>query len=91
MVRFLSDVLATYRVTKLVIDDEITAEIRDAILKRVSPQSKIAYFLSCPWCVSVWAGLAVFSLRRLDPYALADIVSGALAASAVTGLIEERL
>lgn len=92
--------LATYRMTKLIIDDEITSDLRDAVINRLDKLKsegkisdwlayKVEYLIGCPWCVSVWVGLAVFTLRKTDPD-LADLVNGMLAASAVTGIIKEN-
>lgn len=88
------DALATYRLTKLVIDDEITAELRDAANSHLdnhpgTASKKLKYFLTCPWCVSIWAGGAIVGLRLVSPKA-ANAVSTALAVSAVTGLLYQR-
>lgn len=92
------DVAATYRLTRLVIADEITAEARNRALieidTRVAPRypqlaEKLEYMLDCPWCVSVWAGAVIFTLRRLNPE-LADLISGLLAASLVSGALHEN-
>jgi hypothetical protein len=84
------DALATYRLTRLVIEDEVTAPLRDAAYARLKPGGKLAYLLSCPWCVSIWAGGALSVLRAASPRA-ANVVSTALAASAVTGVLYEKL
>jgi len=86
LVRQLSDVLATYRLTKLVMEDKITEDLRFLIYSKLPSDSKLVYLLNCPWCVSIWAGLVIFTLRKVSPDT-ADIVSGLLAASAVTGVV----
>jgi hypothetical protein len=86
LIRVVSDLLATYRLTKLVMDDEITQDLRMAIYTKFPQNSKISYFIGCPWCVSIWAGAVIFTLRNVNPDG-ADIVSGLLAASAVTGVV----
>lgn len=68
-------VAAAWRLTKLVVDDEVTRELREAVEDRW-PGSKAAYLVNCPACVSVWAGLVAVVLPRP--------VAGALAASAGT-------
>jgi Protein of unknown function (DUF1360) len=56
----LLDVLATYRVTRLVVDDELTAPVREYIWKNHPPEeTRLGYFVTCPFCVSIWAGGAV--------------------------------
>lgn len=90
MLSFISDALATYRLTKLVIDDKITEDFREKVWEKHPPDSKIGYLISCPWCVSVYVGLGVVALRKAAP-GVWDPLSRALAASSVTGLIEEKL
>jgi hypothetical protein len=48
---------ATWRITRLVVDDEIARPFREAVSKRW-PGSKAEYLVNCPYCVSVWAGAA---------------------------------
>lgn len=57
------NVLATERVTRLVVEDEITRELRYWVQSKW-PTSKVSYLVTCPYCVSVWAGLAVSVVRR---------------------------
>lgn len=71
----LIDALATGRLTKLVVDDEITRPIRESIESATGPDSKVTYLVNCPYCVSVWAGVAVQVLPRWAVRALA--LSGA--------------
>lgn len=85
LLSLLLDIAATYRLTKLVMEDKITEDLRTAIYERFPRDSKISYFIGCPWCVSIWAALVIFTLRKVNPDG-ADIVSGILAASAVTGI-----
>jgi hypothetical protein len=85
-VRFISDILATYRLTKLVMEDRITEDFRNLIYSKFPKDSMLSYLIGCSWCVSIWAGLTIFTLRRVSPET-ADIVSGLLAASAVTGIV----
>ena len=82
------DALATHRLTKLVIDDKIAEPLRNEVLKRVPDDGKIAYLLTCPWCVSIWTGTAVSIARHATPR-LWRIAARALAGSSVTGIIEE--
>jgi|SRR5882757_4830820 len=61
MIRLLTRCLATWRITELIVSDEITRPAREAVAKRW-PGSKPAYLLTCPRCVSVWAAAAVLIL-----------------------------
>jgi hypothetical protein len=85
------DSLATFRLTKLVNDDEITADLRDKLLERFHPdETKIGYLITCPWCVSIWAGGAVALARELAPRQW-NVAASALAFSAITGLAAEKI
>lgn len=84
------DILATYRLTKLILDDKLTEDLRFLVFDKFPRDSKMSYFMTCPWCVSIWAGAAIFGLRKISPQT-ADIVSGMLAASAVTGQAYTRI
>lgn len=83
--------LATHRLTKLVIDDYITADIRDKAFEQLSKLKKpyarkIEYLLTCPWCVSIWAAGFLILLSKVAPdltYALKLL----LASSSVTGIL----
>jgi hypothetical protein len=81
------DALATFRLTRLLVEDEIAEPIRRRVWKRFDPQeTKVGYLFTCPWCVSIWVGAAVVAARRVAPGPW-GVGSTALALSAVTGLI----
>lgn len=84
-----NDIIATYRLTKLVMDDKITEDFRTYIYQTFPRESKISYLITCPWCVSIWAAAVIFAIRRIDPQT-ADVVSGILTASALTGIAYTR-
>lgn len=77
MLKTAIDVAATTRLTRLVVEDEITREFREWV-ERVTGDGKLTYLVNCPYCVSVWAGGVVQILPRWAVYALA-MSSGALA------------
>jgi hypothetical protein len=91
----LVDTAAVYRLTKLVTEDYLTEDLRNIILKHfpavidkrtdLKRKHKVAYFINCPWCVSIWAAVFIFTLRQINPTA-ATYLSSILAASAVTGI-----
>lgn len=90
LIRLALDIVATRRLTKLINEDFVTSPLREAIWKRFPPnKSKIGYLFTCTWCMSIWAGVIVFSLRHKYPE-IADIVSGILSASQVTGIANEK-
>jgi hypothetical protein len=73
---FVVRVAAAWRITRLIVEDEITRELRDAVRDRFGEDHKLTYLVNCPYCVSVWAGLACMFLPRA--------VTGSLALSAGT-------
>lgn len=81
--------LATYRLTKLVMEDEITSGIRDKVISKFEQYPKVEYFIYCPWCVSVWAGAGLLVLDHVAP-AIGEVTQKVLTASAVTGIINTR-
>jgi hypothetical protein len=83
--------LATYRLSRLVIEDEITSDVRNKVWKRYPPESsKIGYLLTCYWCSSMYAASALEISRIIAPKTT-RAVETALAASAVAGIVAARL
>lgn len=80
--------LATYRLSLLVVADEITEPARDWILDRVKPTGRLATLLTCPWCVSAYVGLmVVWTGWNYADRAWWAIPAMTLSASAVTGFL----
>lgn len=77
--------LAVHRLTRLVVADTITEPVRDRIRDR-APEGRLAYFLTCPWCVSVWVGAGWALLAAAAP-GVAVPAGAALAWSSVAGLL----
>ena len=85
------DALATYRLTRLVVEDEITAHLREMLWDRYDPgETKIGYLVTCPWCMSFWVGAGVVVARHTFPRTWSSVAK-ALTFSAVTGIIARRL
>jgi uncharacterized protein DUF1360 len=86
------DTLASYRLTKLLRDDLITEPLRKNVYSRFGPpdKSKVSYLVNCPWCMSIWFGLALAVAHRQTPTA-AHLVTRALALSALTGLLNQKV
>lgn len=90
MLTVAEDALAVHRLTKLVLDDEITKPLREKIWKRFPPETtKIGYLTTCPWCVSIWAGVAVIAAEAIAPDVWRPIAR-ILAMSSVTGILFEK-
>ena len=84
------DALATFRLTRLVVEDEIAAPIREAVWKKYDvTDSKIGYLLTCPWCVSFWVGAGVVAAHQIAPDQWKP-VARVFAMSALTGMIASR-
>lgn len=85
--------LATYRLMKLVKDDYITEPLRETITDRFGEpdDSKVAYLVTCPWCLGLYAGALVAGANTMFPSSrLVQAVTAALAYSAITGIMAER-
>jgi hypothetical protein len=79
--------LATYRLSRLVIEDEITADVRNKIWKVFPPErSKVGYLLTCYWCTSIYAASALEISRMIAPRTTRSVET-VLAASALAGLL----
>ncbi len=90
MLEDLIDALAVHRLTKLVIDDKITEDFREKYFEKHDPQTtKMGYLMTCPWCVSFWAGAGVVTVRAVAPKAWRPLAY-ALAFSSFTGWVEEH-
>lgn len=79
------DTIAVYRLTKLIIEDKLTEPVRDLVFDKFPQGGMMRYLITCPWCISIWAGIVVFGLRKVSPET-ATYLSSILAASAVTGI-----
>lgn len=77
--------LAVHRLTRLVAVDEVTAPLRASVSGR-NPEGRLAYLLSCPWCVSVYVAAGWAALTVAAPPVAAG-AGAALAWSSVTGLL----
>ena len=82
--------LATYRLTRLAIEDEITEPVRTKLLNSLRNHPKLSYLLSCPWCFSPYAAALLLAIRATHPPTY-RLLTQVLAASAVTGLIYSNL
>jgi hypothetical protein len=93
------DALAVYRLAILITKDTITEPLRDRIIampktwsspaERISPRPRLAAFITCPWCVSIWIAAAVVALTNFAPTPWQYAALG-LALSGVTGFLAER-
>lgn len=90
------DGLATYRLTHLIVDDSIAAPVRSGLLRFARAlggaplQEEAAELLSCYWCAGMWISAGVMGARALAPRAWRP-AAAALALSAITGMLAERI
>jgi Protein of unknown function (DUF1360) len=77
--------LAVYRATRLLVEDEVAAPLRDRV-EQANPQGRAAYLVRCPWCVSIHVGIAWAGLTLTAPR-VARVAGAALAWSAASGLL----
>lgn len=83
--------LATYRLSRLIVEDEITAPIRDRIWKNHPPHtSKLGYLFTCYWCSSIYAASALEISRMIAPKTTRRVET-VLALSAVAGIVAARM
>lgn len=79
--------LATYRISRLIVEDHIFAKLRDRFWNRFPPETTlIGYWSTCIWCVSIWVGLALVIWYMIS----ADVVrlfGAVFALSAIAGLL----
>jgi hypothetical protein len=76
--------LAVFRLTRLLVEDKIAEPIRDRLA--ANAEGRLAYFVTCPWCVSMWVAGGWAAVTVAAP-AVAAPVGAALAWSAVSGLL----
>lgn len=86
-------VIATYRATRLINADVITAPFRRWVCRLDGELTddevgRWTYFITCPWCVSIWVGTIIATVTVLwgdNRVVLIGLL--ALTASALTGII----
>lgn len=59
--------LATYRVARVLTQEELFRPWRERVARRFGPESKLTYLVECPACVSIWVGAILATLAVLWP------------------------
>lgn len=78
--------LAAKRLTRLVVEDKITEDLRNAWFDKFPPETtKLGYLVSCKICTSVWAAFAMTALQSSK----LKFINVALAASEVVILVNK--
>ncbi len=91
---FLIDVLAAFRLTRLVTEDAITEGLRERVMAEAYRKpggvgAKVHKLVECPWCAGFWISAGVVAARTLAPKAWQP-VAVVLATSGAVGLIAEN-
>jgi len=81
--------LATARITRLVVDDQLTVFWRQWVVKRYGADSLPSYLAHCPWCMSMWIAPPFMMVGALFPYPWVVGILAIPAASMVTGLLSQ--
>ncbi|QGF20250.1 hypothetical protein SEA_SIXAMA_71 [Gordonia phage Sixama] len=79
--------LATRRLAHLIVNDKITEPARDKIMDKAD-NYWVTYLLTCPRCMSIWAGIVVLLLGRQS---FGRFVLNTLALSGASVLVDEIL
>ncbi len=88
--KFLVFCLAVYRVTRLLIEDEILDEAREFYFSKVKYQGKLYTLATCYWCLGFWVSIVFAILYVARPNGM--MVAGLpLASSAVVGFISQKV
>jgi hypothetical protein len=82
--------LAVARVTRLIVDDQLTIRFRRWVMNKWGADSWQSYLVTCPWCVSVWIALPVMPPAVLWPNQWVIAALSIAAASMVTGLLLDK-
>lgn len=79
--------LATYRLTRLVVKDEIFSRPRNWVWKKFPPEKNwFGYLFTCVWCTSIWVALLLLLSSIIIPVVTLGIET-VLAFSALAGLL----
>lgn len=90
LIRFVVFMLAVYRATRLILQDEILDGPRNWAFSKVKRGGKLEYLLTCEWCISIWVAIPLAILYIISPTGM--MVAGLpLAGSAVTGFIYQKV
>jgi len=78
--------LATFRLTRLLVVDEIFSPLREWVWKRFSPSRPVGYLFTCSWCMSVWSA-SLFVVCYTIFSTATVVIATVFALSAVASLI----
>lgn len=80
---------ATYRISKFFIEDFLFDKIREKIFTKFPPETtKIGYFFTCYWCMSMWIG-TILALGYILNSSVMLVICLPFAISAIAGIISD--
>ena len=82
--------LATYRLTRVIVEDAVAERLRNLIWSRFKPSHGLGYLITCYWCTGFWVASLLVLLFIIIPVPVIA-ASLVLALSAVAGIIAARL
>lgn len=88
MLDFITDALATHRITRLVVEDTVFRDQRFAVKQYLNDTQhpKLVELLGCVWCVSAYVAVGIVAARTFCPRRWQP-VARALALSDVAGVV----
>jgi len=90
LVEFIILGLATYRISRLLIEDRIFDKPRNWFFSKVPPHKPLGYLFTCYHCLSIYVGTFVFICYTIVPTVTIPVAC-VLALSAITGYISTKL
>ena len=82
--------LATFRLTRFVVEDVLPEPLRNIIWKRFPPHKGLGYLITCYWCSSFWIA-TLLTAGYILIHSVLFFICLPLALSAVTGIISKYL
>jgi len=82
--------LTVARITRLLVDDQLTIKYRRWVIEKWGDDSWQAYLSTCPWCTSIYVAAPVMPATVLWPNQWVIAALSIPAASLVTGLLLDR-
>lgn len=89
LLEFVVLALATYRVSRLFIEDRIFDAPRNWFFSKVSPSTQLGYLFTCYHCLSMYVGTLIFLCYTIIPTVTLPVAC-VLALSAVVGYISTK-
>lgn len=90
IVSLIVGVLAVTRITRLLVDDQLTIKYRQWVDRRWGDMSWQSYLAHCPWCTSIWVALPIMPIAAIWPNVWVVAALSIPAASQLAGEILTR-